>query len=346
VRVRGGDLLTIERVLSGEQSWHVECGDALEVLRMMPDGCVQTCVTSPPYFRLRDYGIEGQIGLEQSPEQYVDRLVEIFREVRRVLRGDGTLWLNLGDSFFNSGSNNGGYSDESTRAEFTKGQSSNDTGESAGFSRNLKQKDLCGIPWRTAFALQADGWYLRSDIIWSKTNPMPESVRDRPTRSHEFIFLMSKSARYYYDADVIREGPAESSIKRTNQRTVAESSGKHRVNFQDKQRGHSRRHAGFNARWEAMRKEEQGANGHNKRDVWTVATHPYPGAHFATFPPALIEPCILAGAPEGGIVLDPFGGSGTTGLVAMRHGRRFVAIELNPAYATLARNRITSQSLT
>jgi DNA modification methylase len=215
-------------------------------------------------------------------------------------------------------------------------------------------KQIVGIPWRVAFALQADGWYLRSDIIWAKSNPMPESVTDRPTRSHEYIFLLSKSRRYYYDRQSIRERLADSSIARINQPTFDQQTGgdkdygsrsnrsirKALVNLRDKQRGHSRRHAGFSDRWDGMTKEEQGANGRNKRDVWTVATHPFPGSHFATFPPALIEPCILAGAPDGGIVLDPFCGSGTTGMVALRHNRKFIGIELNPEYRQMSIERI------
>lgn len=322
----------------GEKQWHIYTGDALEVLRTLPDQCVQTCVTSPPYWRLRDYGSDGQIGQEAMPEEYVERLVFVFREVRRVLRDDGTIWVNLGDSYASGGR-------EGDRLESMK----NVRGARAlGPKRapmGYKPKDLMGIPWRVAFALQADGWYLRSDIVWAKTNPMPESVTDRPTRSHEYIFLLSKSRRYYYDADAIREpavGQTEHDL--TGPGYAAPGQTEQKGNRCDKQRGHSRRHAGFNAHRDAMTKKEQAANGRNKRDVWTVATFPFPEAHFATYPPALIEPCILSGSPVGGMVLDPFSGSGTTGLVALRHGRRFVGIELNPQYVKMAQQRIINDA--
>lgn len=319
-------------------------GDVRETLRGVADQSVHCVVTSPPYFGLRDYGMAGQIGLEPTPDAYVAELVAVFREVRRVLRDDGTLWLNLGDSY------------AANRSYQVTDSKHIDVGNN-GASRvpdGLKPKDLIGIPWRVAFALQADGWYLRSDIIWHKPNPMPESVTDRPTKSHEYLFLLTKSERYYYDADAIAEDALYADPRMVDGFVPKSVNGKHdetdsqsaavRVRKTDKQRGHSRRHAGFNDRWDAMEKAEQCSGKRNKRTVWTVATSPYKGAHFATFPPALIEPCILAGCPVGGTVLDPFGGAGTTGLVADRHGRNAILCELNPEYATLAGDRITDDS--
>jgi len=338
----------MQDVLDGQRAWWIEQGDCLDVIRTMPDECVQCVVTSPPYWGLRDYGVDGQLGLEATPEEYLERMVDVFREVRRVLRGDGTIWLNLGDSYSSGGRGGGGSFMDERKAwhgkSDVKGWRSAPTG--------LKNKDLVGIPWRVAFALQADGWYLRSDIIWSKPNAMPESVTDRPTKAHEYIFLLSKSPRYYYDAEAIRETSASDiplACADANGSTL--TGGQHsrhslgdavpeKSRRVDKQRGHSRRHAGFNDRWDRMTKAEQSSSGRNKRDVWTVATHPYPDAHFATFPPALIEPCILAGCLEGGIVLDPFSGAGTTGLVSTRLGRRYIGIELNPEYVVMSERRI------
>ena len=300
--------------------------DTLNTLRSFPDSLIQCCVTSPPYYGLRDYGIHGQIGLEDSPEAYVSRIVEIFREVRRTLRDDGTLWMNLGDSY-----------------------TSNKLG--SGGQNRLRPKNLVGIPWRVAFALQSDGWYLRSDIIWAKPNPMPESVSDRPTRSHEYVFLLSKSPQYFYDAKAIREPLKPSSIIRLSQ-SIDQQIGSARANGGaktnraikavggDKQRGHHRSHGGFKKRWDAMTKEEQQANGANRRSVWKIATRPYADAHFATFPPELPELCIRAGSREGDTVLDPFLGSGTTAYVARELGRRYIGIELNPKYVALAEKRM------
>jgi DNA modification methylase len=297
------------------------CGDALTELGKLPDSSVQCCVTSPPYWGLRDYGVAGQLGLEKTPEEYVGNLVAVFREVRRVLRDDGTLWLNLGDSYSKNESNNGGYSGKSTLEGFTrpdtKGRTANETGARHKIDSGLKPKDLVGIPWRVAFALQADGWYLRSDIIWAKPNPMPESVKDRPTRSHEYIFLMSKNARYYYDAEAIAEESA------TTWNSAKQMVGKPLEN----QNGGKNR-------------PTQDQSGRNRRSVWTIATRPFPEAHFATFPQDLVEPCIKAGCPVGGAVLDPFFGAGTTGLVAARLGREFIGIELNQAYCEMAKKRI------
>jgi len=260
-------------------------GDCLETMKSIADGSIQTCVTSPPYFGLRDYGHDGQIGLEQSPEEYVSKLVEVFRQVKRVLRDDGTLWLNLGDSYNGSGGAGGDYAIGGLKEGQPKFP-----GRNIG---NLKPKDLMGIPWLTAFALRADGWYLRSDIIWHKPNPMPESVSDRPTKSHEYIFLLSKSREYFYDADAIRE-PSESKWEDSHYRYYREKGGVlgHKKSIVDgKKVGERRTPGGY-------------TNGRNKRSVWTVTTKPYAEAHFATFPPDLIEPCILAGTSAHGCCVE------------------------------------------
>ena len=361
-------------------SWRILQGDCIEQMKTLDEKSVQTCVTSPPYFRLRDYGHEGQIGLEPTPDEFVQALVEVFREVRRVLRDDGTVWLNLGDSYANPSAGAGGAGKQWTNAGTT-----NAIRDHRKTTPGIKPKDLIGIPWLVAFALRADGWYLRQDIIWAKPNPMPESVQDRCTKAHEYIFLLSKSQRYFFDADAIKEPLA------------------------------AEPHAPGNTKLDASRNDHDqmqkvwGADGkRNKRSVWTVSTKPFSGAHFATFPPDLIEPCILAGSPEkccascgaphvrvverksatpqheggdgnwikserertgqspraGGfydadsktlgfepsckcnaaaassVVLDPFAGSGTTGMVALRHNRSFVGCELNPEYVEIARRRI------
>lgn len=305
-------------------------GDALESLAAFPDQSVNCCVTSPPYFGLRDYGMAGQMGLESTPQEYVDSMVNLFRDVRRVLRDDGTLWLNLGDSYFSTTKGSGGSNPATSPKQAWKGaengQAFTPIKLSAGAS-NCKPKDLIGIPWRVAFALQADGWYLRQDIIWAKPNPMPESVRDRCTKSHEYIFLLAKSEKYYFDAKAIQEPAAwERWGDQKNTKTLVGAA---------------------NLAGNKTKAELQALGGgvKNKRDVWTITTKPYKDAHFATFPPDLIEPCILAGCPEGGVVLDPFGGSGTTGMVAQRHARRAVLLELNPAYVDLAVKRITGDAL-
>ena len=259
-------------------------GDVRTSLKNLADGSVQCVVTSPPYWGLRDYGRDDQIGLEATPELYVSALVSVFNDVRRVLRDDGTLWLNLGDS----------YAGNNSRAS-NNGRAGYGNAREGVFERigdGLKTKDLVGIPWRVAFALQADGWYLRQDIIWHKPNPLPESVKDRCTKAHEYIFLLSKSSRYYFDYEAIKEPTVNSLDKR------------------------------------------------NRRDVWTVPVKPFKGAHFATFPESLITPCILAGCPEGGVVLDPFFGAGTTGLVAQKNNRKWIGCELNADYARIAENRI------
>ena len=311
----------------------VHVGNVIDILPTLESGSVNCVVTSPPYWGLRDYGTDGQLGLEPTPEEYVANLVAVFREVWRVLRDDGTLWLNLGDSYANlrGGKEPGLYEDKRNDAATWQARVSI-------LPPGLKPKDLVGIPWRVAFALQADGWYLRSDIIWSKPNPMPESVTDRPTKAHEYVFLLTKAARYYYDAEAVKEahtktgspahltgGRGERAGTRDGLRgTVV---GRNR-DFE--QHGHQVGHSG----------DAYPLNGRNKRDVWTIATQPYPEAHFATYPEKLVEPCVLAGCPAGGTVLDPFAGSGTTGAVAKRLGRGFIGIELNPDYLGLCEERI------
>lgn len=307
-------------------------GDCIERLRGMPDQSVNTCVTSPPYFGLRDYGHDGQIGLEPTPEEYVRKMVEVFREVRRVLRDDGTLWLNLGDSY--ASYRDGKATPDTTRGESTgtlvpKGEAKNRMASTFA-GTGIKHKDLIGIPWRVAFALQSDGWYLRQDIIWHKPNPMPESVRDRCTKAHEYIFLLSKSERYFFDSNAIRQPAAENSKGKTWDERKA-------MGFRGDTKHPTKDAIEAGLRIPSFAPNE---NGVNRRSVWTVTTKSFKGAHFATFPPDLIEPCILAGCPQGGTVLDPFGGSGTTGIVAKKHGRKAVLIELNPAYAEMARGRI------
>jgi len=382
-------------------------GDCVESMKAMPDQSVHCCVTSPPYWGLRDYGHDGQIGLEDTPEAYVSKMVDVFREVRRVLRDDGTLWLNLGDSYAGSWGNYGGQNrGKGTQREIISGSSAHQSSYD-GLEKwrppttnppGLKQKDLVGIPWRVAFALQADGWYLRQDIIWHKPNPMPESVRDRCTKAHEYVFLLTKSERYFYDAEAVKEA----STGRQGQSARFFREGKMGGRYQQNTGGPK----------DAERVDD---GTRNRRSVWTVATQPYSGAHFATFPPDLVEPCIKAGTSEKGCcptcgkpwervvekpempkvaasdldrygtgdagvhrkvgqayqdwrdanpnrttgwrpactcggspvpctVLDPFGGAGTTALVADQLHRNAILCELNPEYARLAENRITQDS--
>lgn len=260
-------------------------GDSLHALRILPSASVQCVVTSPPYWGLRDYGIDGQIGLEPTLPQFINQLVSIFREVKRVLRDDGTLWLNIGDGYT---SGNRGYRAVDKKNPARAMSIRPDTPE------GLKPKDLQGIPWRLAFALQDDGWYLRSDIVWHKPNAMPESVKDRPTRAHEYLFMLTKSEKYYYDYESVKE-------------------------------------VGLNGKTR------------NRRSVWDVNTHPFPEAHFATFPPKLIEPCVLASSKPGDFVLDPFFGSGTVGMVCLQQGRNYIGIELNPEYISIAANRLNAE---
>ena len=303
-------------------------GDALAVLKGLPDESAQCCVTSPPYWGLRDYGVNGQIGLEKTPEEYVTRMVTLFGEVRRVLRVDGTLWLNLGDSYARSPEKGEKFRGKSK--EYLSHNHDRMTGPDV--PNGLKSKDLIGIPWRVAFALQADGWYLRSDIIWSKPNPMPESVTDRPTKAHEYLFLMSKSERYYYDGDAIREPYKPESMGRYAYSLDGTAPTARQPDNGDVDR-----------RKREARTRDPNPKGRNRRTVWDIPTSPFPEAHFAVFPEKLIEPCILAGCPEGGVVLDPFMGSGTTALVALKAKRQFLGIELNPEYAQMAEARIWNE---
>ena len=302
--------------------------DALFALRELPEESVNCCVTSPPYYALRDYGLDAQIGREDSPEEYVSRLVEVFREVRRVLKDDGTLWLNIADTYCGTG-NKGSYTDPKN----PKGRN----GQSVSIARmaaGCKQKDLIGIPWLLAFALRSDGWYLRSDIIWLKENPMPESVRDRPSRCYEHIFLLTKSKKYYYDAAAIAEPIAAGTAARYRQGRSAGTKYTNEVPGQGKVQGLNKaRNGGYYD--DALMPTTR-----NKRDVWLINTVPYKGGHFAAYPPKLAETCILAGCPKSGIVLDPFFGSGTTGLAAKQLDRHYIGIELNAEYCALARARI------
>jgi DNA modification methylase len=269
-------------------------GDCRETLKELPEQSINTCITSPPYWGLRDYGTGGQLGLEDTPEDFVENLVKVFREVKRVLRDDGTVWLNLGDSYYNYRPGKGQALIKQTVSN-TNQDLPQEVARRANKIDGLKEKDLVGIPWRVAFALQADGWYLRQDIIWHKPNPMPESVQDRCTKSHEYIFLLSKNPKYYFDNEAI--------------------------------------------------KEDAEPEKRNKRSVWTITTKPFKGAHFAVFPPDLIEPCILAGCPKDGVVLDPFMGSGTTGMVAQQLGRKWIGCELNAEYISMQKNRTAQQVL-
>ncbi len=303
-------------------------GDCVDLMREMPEKAFHTCVTSPPYYGLRDYGVEGQIGLEPTPAEFIQRLVEVFRAVRRVLRDDGTLWLNIGDSYATGGRGGGGSFMDARRDGAWKGKSAVTGWRSA--PSGMKHKDLIGIPWMLAFALRADGWYLRQDIIWHKPNPMPESVRDRCTKAHEYVFLLSKSPRYYFDHEAMKED------------AVGGQSG----NAATFKRAGSKREQRIPSQGYGTHRPEREAvayNGEkrNRRSVWNVATRAFKGAHFATFPPALIEPCILAGCPAGGAVIDPFGGSGTTAGVAAAYRRKAVLCELNPEYAALVPGRVS-----
>ena len=304
------------------------CGDALQVLRTLPDNLVNMVVTSPPYWGLRDYGVNGQLGLEENPEQYLEKMVEIFQEVRRVLRPDGTLWLNLGDSYASGGNGGGGcYMDE--RIEAWSASYNHRLAKKGWRSapEGLKHKDLVGIPWRVALALQADGWYLRQDIIWYKPNPMPESCSDRCTKAHEYLFLMSKRPKYFYDQDAIKE------TSLTAGQVMKKADG-----WDSEPGAHGTIHR--KGREKGIRSEKLIPDRRNRRSVWEVATEKCPSAHFATFPKKLIEPCIKAGCPKDGIVLDPFMGSGTTAVVSKYLGRNYLGVEINPEYIEIAENRL------
>lgn len=314
----------------------IQNADCLTGLRAMPDNSVNCCVTSPPYFGLRDYGHDGQIGLEETPDAYVAKVVEVFREVRRVLRDDGTCWLNLGDSYAGS-SNTGGTKSIQGTAKRIGAMNRHNRKPTDG----LKPKDLIGIPWMVAFALRADGWYLRQDIIWHKPNPMPESVTDRCTKAHEYIFLLTKSERYWYDANAIKDSGKDPG---DDLRRQMASKQEHKSSPDEKRNGIRPRpfgKAGGNRNSDEGRVYEGNADGMaNKRSVWSVTTKPFSEAHFATFPEDLIVPCILAGCPEGGLVLDPFMGSGTTAFVASKLGRNYYGFEINPEYIEIQKRRL------
>src|ERR1700679_30130 len=355
------------------------CGNALSVLRELPEDSAHCCITSPPYWGLRDYGVAGQLGLEPTPEEFISRLMEVFQEVRRVLRDDGTLWVNIGDSYYSDAGRDrqpttksgdrvpSGWTNRAAPRRVHAVRKGKDCdpkragakGQPLGVctAPGLKPKDLVGIPWMLAFALRADGWYLRSEIIWAKPNPMPESVQDRPTKAHETIFLLAKSQRYVYDVDAIRvpatlerdpedrtpafchkgaRGHADPRYQRTNDKHAAtdpQAPGRRMVDNVAR------------ARAEGAAHDSPFGHTRNKRSVWTVATEPFPEAHFATFPQALIRPCVLAGCPEGGTILDPFSGAGTTALVAKENGRRFVGIELSPEYCKMQVKRLSQEVL-
>ncbi len=346
-------------------------GDCRALLKQLPAGCVQTCITSPPYWGLRDYDTEGQIGLEDTPEAYVADLVECFDGVWRALRGDGTLWHNLGDCY--AGSRSGPQGESGQMADRTvskhrgmsrtkgidpknkrKGAGINDAPNRRRHPR-LKHKDLVGLPWMVAFALRDAGWYLRSDVIWAKPNPMPESVTDRPTKAHEYLFLLSKKGSYYYDASAIAEptvwdgqhrnliepvsSPMPGAPDHTGLRKYKSGNLERQQRSENGENRDRNTNQTFGVPW-----EDKGA-GRNKRSVWTVSPTPYTGAHFATFPPDLIEPCVLACSRPGDLVLDPFFGSGTTGQVAEKHERRWIGFDINPKYAELAKERTAQRSL-
>jgi len=293
-------------------------GDCIEMMRTLPDNSVNCCVTSPPYFGLRDYGCDGQIGLEETPEAFIAMLVDVFREVKRVLKDDGTLWVNIGDSY-SRGDRGTVPPQKGSAASKSDDVKYNFKSASAmmGNHPEIKPKDLIGIPWMLAFALRADGWYLRQDIIWHKPNPMPESVTDRCTKSHEYIFLLTKSPKYFFDSEAMKEKAVYAGAKRGVSKNVSPSG---ITDFGGKVEYDTR----------------------NKRSVWTVNTKSYSEAHFATYPPELILPCILAGCPEGGVVLDPFGGSGTTAQVAIENRREAILCELNPEYVKIIEKRLST----
>lgn len=341
----------------------------LQGLKKLPDNCIDCCVTSPPYFGLRDYGTQEQIGLEETPELFVQQLVNVFSEVKRVLKPEGTLWLNLGDSYSGSGKGIGDTTGDKWKQGTNKGTRE---GKFVKVNTGLKAKDLIGIPWMVAFALRSNGWYLRQDIIWNKPNPMPESVTDRCTKAHEYIFLLSKSSKYYYDAKSIKTKVTDATVQRMLQQ-IEDQKGSERVpgktNGTMKAVGPGRNarkgvdvkggNQGSGVGIPAMAVHGNGLDGHsgyfdkegnliggvmaNKKSVWTVTTKPFKDAHFATFPEDLIVDCIKAGCPENGIVLDPFMGAGTTALVARKLNRNYIGYELNPDYIKIAEKRIYNQ---
>jgi DNA modification methylase len=302
------------------------CGDSKTVLQTLPTQSVHCVVTSPPYYGLRDYNVEGQLGLEDTPEQFIANMVSVFREVWRVLRNDGSLWLNIGDSYASAWSCN---------RRSTIGAGAPTAAERMNkLSDGLKEKDLIGIPWMLAFALRTDGWYLRSDIVWHKPNCMPESVKDRPTRSHEYLFLLTKKQKYYYDYEAIKE-PAVNGDS-TSPRGSKGVKGPKNSGIRKQDMLKIRTYEGFNARWD----NDKHLVTRNCRDVWSINTIPYKKAHFATFPTKLIRPCVMAGCPDGGTVLDPFNGAGTTGLVCLETHRNYIGIDLNQDYINLSKERL------
>lgn len=313
VKARNGEILMIDT----RKIYH---GDCLEILKQLPDESVDCCVTSPPYYGLRDYGVDGQIGLEETPEEYIKKLTEVFHEVKRVLKNDGTLWVNIGDTYNTSSY----HKDEKSNGHGKQGTNRGvfENVVERPMAKNCKPKDLIGIPWMLAFSLRADGWYLRQDIIWHKPNPMPEPVKDRCTKSHEYIFLLSKSSQYHFDYEKIQEDAICKDDRRADMGRL-EYDGKRANGTDDK----------------AQQSFVKIVDKRNKRDVWNINVQPTKEAHFATFPERLIEPCILAGCREDGIVIDPFFGSGTTGRVAERLNRRWIGIELNPKYIDIAKKR-------
>lgn len=329
-------------------------GNCLDILPTLDAGSVQTCVTSPPYWRQRDYGVSGQIGLEQTPEEYIASLVAVFRQVHRVLRDDGTCWVNIGDKWASGGNGGGGSfmeqrSDAWAHVKANKGWRSPPAG--------YKDKDLVGVPWMLAFAMRADGWYLRQCNIWAKPNCMPESVSDRSTASHEYVFQFSKSNDYFYNAAAART-PATPGTETRLAQNVEAQNGSERANGgaktngnmkavrkEDKQRGHSRKHEGFNDRWDAMERADQVAGGANLRSVWWISPAQFSEGHYAVMPERLAEICIVSGSRAGDTVLDPFGGSGTTAKVAESLGRKWILCELNPEYEKFQRNRTAQQGM-
>ena len=323
-------------------------GDCRDVLKTLPDESVHCVVTSPPYYGLRDYGVAGQIGLEASLAGFMETMLEVFREVRRVLMADGTAWLNMGDSYATAGGS--GWQGKNGQRADRRFTAVRDAVPMREIGRRppegLKPKDLMGVPWMLAFALRDDGWWLRQDIIWHKPNPMPESIRDRCTKSHEYVFLLSKSERYYFDAIAIAEPASENTHARQKMPDGWDTGAGGHGSFhrQGREKGKTRKLAEPGSGTKNNGSFDQAMavmpDTRNKRSVWTITSEPFPEAHFATFPTALVEPCILAGCPEGGTVLDPFGGAGTTGLVADRHKRNAILIELNPEYAAMAERRI------
>ena len=316
------------------------CGDALVELKKMPDESVDCCITSPPYWGLRNYGVNGQFGLEKTAKEYIAKMVEVFKEIKRVLKKEGTLWLNLGDSY-NGGGRGGIGCKNASLKEFTN--TGTLTMPKVNMASDLKPKDLVGIPWRVAFSLQSDGWYLRQDIIWAKPNPMPESVTDRCTKAHEYIFLFAKSQKYYFDREAIKE----KSVTNENRPDgiIRDREYNYNSKLQQMRKGKSwHNHKNDLIAGQSQKKDlpNLALSYRNRRSVWTINSHPFKGAHFATFPEDLVLPCILAGCPRGGVVFDPFSGAGTVGVVCKKNNRNFIGIELNPAYIEMARQRINN----